>query len=210
MQTLAERTAEAQAPAYGPAGEPQPRRHPITVQEYFRMGETGVLAPDARIELLEGEIIDMMPIGPPHASLVTRINRLLERAVEDAALVSPQNPITLGERSAPQPDIALLRPRDDFYASAHPGPADILLLVEVADSSLAYDRDEKLPVYARFRIPEVWIIDIRGGHLDIHRDPDGERYTTQWRASDLSGIGIAELPDIRMDLGTLFDVPRDR
>jgi Uma2 family endonuclease len=210
MQTTAERPAEAPAPAHGPAGEPPPRRHPITVQEYFRMGETGVLAPDARIELLEGEIIDMTPIGPPHASLVTRINRLLERAVEDAALVSPQNPITLGERSAPQPDIALLRPRDDFYASAHPGPADILLLVEVADSSLAYDRDEKLPVYARFRIPEVWIIDIRGGHLDIHRDPDGERYTTQWRASDLSGIGIAELPDIRMDLGTLFDVPRDR
>jgi len=171
------------------------------------MGETGVLAPDARVELLEGEIIDMAPIGPPHASRVKRIIRLFSDAIGHAAIVSAQDPIVLGDRSAPQPDIALLRPRDDFYASAHPGPADILLLVEVADSSLAYDRDEKLPVYARFRIPEVWIIDVKGGHLDIHRDPDGERYTTRWRARDLSRIDIVGLPDVSLDLGLLFDQP---
>src|SRR5262245_56809926 len=113
-----------------------PRRHKLTVDEYRRMGAAGVLTPDARVELIDGEIIDMAPIGSRHAGVVTRIARMLERAVGDAAIVWVQNPIAVGEWSEPQPDIALLEARADFYESAHPTPQDVMLLVEVADSSL--------------------------------------------------------------------------
>ncbi len=113
-------------------------------------------------------------------------------------------PPSLGDLSAPQPDLALLRYRDDYYALAHPGPADTLLLIEIADTSLAHDRNTKLPLYARFRIPEVWIIDIPGQNLDIHRAPDGARYTHQFRASDLSRVEIAALPGLVLDLSAMF------
>lgn len=192
----------ASAPRVEPP--PAPNRHRITVGEYFRMGEAGVLDPDARCELIEGEIIDMSPTGPPHASATNRLAALLADAVRGRAIVSAQNPLVLGDLSAPQPDLALLRHRDDYYARAHPGPADTLLLIEVSDTSLAHDRDTKLPLYARFLIPEVWIVDISGCHLDIHREPDGTRCTLQLRASDLSRIGIAALPELVLDLRGLF------
>jgi Uma2 family endonuclease len=183
---------------------PAPRRHPITVDEYVRMGAAGVLGPEARIELIEGEIIDMPPIGAPHAGGINRLIAVLSRTVAGRAIVSAQNPIQLGVLSAPQPDLALLRPRDDFYARAHPGPEDILLLIEVADTSLAYDRETKLPLYARFQIPEVWLVDLVGGHLDIHREPEGGRFTTQFRARDLARVDVAALPGLALDLSGLF------
>lgn len=181
-----------------------PQRHPITVQEYFRMGETGVLDPDAPIELIEGELFDMPPIGPQHASRVNRFIRLFSEIIGDKAIVSAQNPVLLGDLSAPQPDLALLRWRDDFYEQVHPRPEDILVLVEVADSSLAHDRDRKLPLYARFAIPEVWLVDVAGGHLDVHRDPENGEYRTMFRVQDLSNVGIAALLGIGLDLGSLF------
>jgi len=181
-----------------------PSRHAITVAEYFRMGEAGVLDPDIRCELIEGEIVDMPPIGPSHASKTNRLNSILAGALRGRAIVSAQNPVVLGGLSAPQPDLALLRDREDYYAEAHPGPGDILLLVEVADSSLAHDRNTKLPLYARFSIPEVWIIDVAGGHLDVHRDPDGPLYTHRFRPADLSRIGLVAFPDLVLDLSTLF------
>jgi Uma2 family endonuclease len=187
-----------------PIDPPGPRRHPITVAEYFRMGETGVLDPQARVELIEGEIIDMPPIGPPHASKTNRLIDLLTAAVRGRAIVSAQNPIILGDLSAPEPDLALLRYRDDFYVQAHPRPEDILLLIEVADSSLAHDRGTKLPLYARFQVPEFWIVDLRGRHLDCHREPDGERFTRQLRVRDLARVEIGALPGVVLDLRTLF------
>ena len=183
---------------------PTPRRHPITVGEYVRMGTTGVLGEEARVELIEGEIIDMPPIGAPHASKVKRLNRILSLGVGNRAIVSAQDPILLGDFSAPQPDLALLRPRDDFYDQAHPGPEDVLLLIEVADSSLAYDRETKLPLYARFGIPEVWLLDVVGGNLDIHRDPEGGRYTTQFRVRSLDEVEVSGLPGLVLDLGGLL------
>jgi Uma2 family endonuclease len=181
-----------------------PSRHPITVGEYFRMGEAGILHPDARCELIEGEIIDMAPIGPSHAGKTNRLVDLLATVARGKAIVSAQNPVVLGDLSAPQPDLALLRYRDDYYAQVHPGPSDVLLLIEIADSSLAHDRDTKLPLYARFDIPEVWIVDIPGRHLDIHREPDGARYTHQFRAVDLSRVEVAALPGVALDLRGLF------
>lgn len=181
-----------------------PVRHAITVDEYLRMGAAGILAPDARCELIEGEIIDRPPIGPAHASRTNRLVEILTLAVRGKAIVSTQNPIILGDLSAPQPDLALLRYREDYYAQAHPAAADILLLIEVADTSLPHDRNTKLPLYARFQIPEVWIIDIRGGHLDVHRTPDAERYTCQFRVTDLSRVDVAALPELVLDCSGLF------
>jgi Uma2 family endonuclease len=130
--------------------------------------------------------------------------RLFSEVVADKAIVSAQDPVPLGDLSAPQPDLTLLRWRDDFYEQAHPGPGDILVLVEVADSSLAHDRDCKLPRYARFAVPEVWLVDVVGRHLDVHRAPQDGVYRTSFRIQDLSSVDIAALPDVRLDLRSLF------
>lgn len=151
-------------------------RHRLTVQEYYRMAEVGLLAPDARVELIEGEIIDMAPIGSRHAATVNRLARLLNAAVNDLAVVSVQAPIRLGERSEPQPDLALLKPRADFYAQSHPTPADVLLVIEVSDTTLRYDRSVKVPLYARHGVPEVWVIDLEGNLIHFFRSPSGEAY----------------------------------
>lgn len=146
----------------------------------------------------------MPPIGPQHSSRVNRFIRLFSRALGDAAIVSAQNPVVLGDFSAPQPDLALLRWREDFYEQAHPGPEDILVVVEVADSTLAHDRDRKLPLYARFAVPEAWLVDVAGKHLDVYRDPDEGAYTTRFRVHDLSRVGVAALPGVVLDLCSLF------
>jgi len=120
-------------------------RHRFTVEEYHRMGQAGILSEDDRVELIEGEIVEMAPVGSRHAACVKRLNALLSRRAGGRALVSVQDPIRLGEHSEPQPDLALLKPREDFYAAAHPGPEDVLLVIEVAETSLEYDREVKLP-----------------------------------------------------------------
>ena len=131
----------------------QIERRYFTVSEYDRMIEAGILTKDDRVELIEGEIIKMAPINSRHAACVNRLNRLLNRKAGKVAIVSVQNPIHLGEYSEPEPDLALLRPRDDFYAQSHPKPKDMLLAVEVADSSAAKDRNLKVPLFARAGIP---------------------------------------------------------
>lgn len=168
------------------------------------MGETGVLDPDARVELIDGGLFDMSPIGPPHAGRVNRFIRIFSAAIGDSAIVSAQNPIVLGDFSVPEPDLALLRWREDFYERSHPGPQDILVLVEVADTSLSHDRDRKIPLYARYGVPEVWLLDLAGRHLDVYRDPDGGAFTTRFRVADLSHVGIAALSGIALDLRDLF------
>jgi len=135
-------------------------RWQFTADDYERMVETGILDKHDRVELIDGEVIAMTPIGPPHAGIVNRLNAMLSHRLAGVAIVSVQNPIRLNDYSEAQPDLAILQLRDDFYAQAHPTPADILLLVEVADSSLAYDSEEKMPRYAQDAIPEVWLIDV--------------------------------------------------
>jgi len=146
-------------------------RHRYTVEDYERMGAAGILGEDDRVELIEGEIIDMPPIGSPHGGSVNRIAQKLTLAVGDRAIVAVQNPIRLDDFSEPQPDIALLKPREDFYAARHPTPDDVLMLIEVAETSIRYDRDKKLPLYARAGIPEVWLVDIKAGRITRYRDP---------------------------------------
>jgi Uma2 family endonuclease len=182
-----------------------PRRHRYTVADYYRMGEAGILAPDARVELIEGEIIDMAPIRSPHVATVLRLDYLLKEAATDRALVLVQAPIALGDYSAPQPDLALLRPRADYYRSSLAGPADVLLIVEVAESSLRHDRDAKIPLYARHGIPEAWLVDLTASRLVRYREPRQGAYATV-DAPDLGApLEIAALPEARIDLGTLFE-----
>jgi len=148
----------------------------FTVEEYHRMAEAGILGEDDRVELLDGEIVAMSPIGSRHAGLVNRLTRLFSQRAGDQVIVSVQNPIRLGEHSEPQPDLALLRPRADFYAEAHPGSEDVLLVVEVAETSAAYDREVKVPLYARYGIPEVWVVDPAGDSVEVYRHPSPQGY----------------------------------
>ncbi|MPZ13025.1 MAG: Uma2 family endonuclease [Chloroflexi bacterium] len=139
------------------------------------MGATGILGPDDRVELVDGEIIAKAPIGGPHASRVLRLNRLFSAALADVAYVHVQSPLRLSNVSEPVPDVMLLRPRPDFYVE-HPTPSDVLLLVEVSDTSLAYDRGRKLPLYAREGVPEVWLVEIGPGTISVHREPSPAGY----------------------------------
>jgi Uma2 family endonuclease len=142
------------------------------------MVEAGILAEDDRVELIEGEIIEMSPIGRRHASVVLRLTELFILTFRDGAMVGPQNPVTLSDDSEPQPDLTLVRRRPDFYDAGLPGPDDIFLAVEVADSSVAYDRRVKVPLYGRRGIPETWLIDLNRGTITIYQDPGPTGYGT--------------------------------
>ena len=182
----------------------RPRPHRLSVDDYHRMAAAGILGEDARVELIEGAIIDMTPIGSRHAGSVTQLNRALEHSIGDTALVWVQNPIALDPHTEPQPDLALLRPREDFYKSGHPRPADILLIIEVADTSLAYDRDIKLPLYARAGIPEAWLVDPDAATLTRLTSPSADGYRQEEVATDLQHIGVSTLPGLVLDLRGLF------
>ncbi|HTQ36251.1 MAG TPA: Uma2 family endonuclease [Steroidobacteraceae bacterium] len=181
-----------------------PRKHLITVDEYYRMAEVGLLAPDARVELIEGEIIDMVPIGSRHARAVAHLDRLFTIAVGKHALVRSQGPVRLNRRSEPEPDLALLKPRDDEYGRSHPGPSDVLLIIEVSDTTLDYDRNVKLPLYARHGIPEVWIVDLQHDQLLICRSPRDGRYIDCSSLPEPGRTGIAALTGIEVDLSRLL------
>lgn len=148
----------------------------FNVDEYQRMAQAGILTEDDRVELIEGEVIEMSPIGSRHAACVKRLNALLNRAVGQKMIVSVQDPIYIDEFSAPQPDLALLRARDDFYAGSHPTASDVLLVVEVADTSVEYDRKVKLPLYARAGIPEVWLANAPEDRIEIYAQPLNDQY----------------------------------
>ena len=150
-----------------------PARHLISVEAFHRMGETGILGPADRVELIDGEIIDMSPIGALHAAIVDLLARHFGRSAQASVFIRCQNPLRLDGLSEPEPDIAILKPRADFYTTGHPGPADALLVIEVADSSLAYDLGVKVPLYARHGIPEVWVIDATTRQTRVFREPVG-------------------------------------
>ena len=134
-------------------------RRKFSTKEYHEIARAGILGEDDRVELIEGEIVEMAPIGSRHASTVARLNKYLSERFANQALVWVQNPMRLNEFSEPQPDVALLRPRSDFYASAHPSPEDILLVIEVAETSVDYDRNVKAPLYASAGVRELWLVD---------------------------------------------------
>lgn len=180
------------------------QRHQLSVTDYYRMAEAGILGESDRCELIEGEIIDMAPIGSEHASKVKRLFRQFEHAIGNSAIVSIQDPVRLDAHNEPQPDVALLRYRDDFYRQAHPAPEDVLLIVEVADASLRYDREVKLPLYARHGIPEVWIVDLQNRRVEIFRGPEGDRYREMVQPTRNETVAPMSLPHCSVDLGSLL------
>jgi Uma2 family endonuclease len=180
------------------------RRHSLTVDDYYRMAQTGVLAPDARVELIEGEIFDLAPIGTRHGSTVKRLLHLLAAAVGDSATIAVQDPVRLSNRSEPQPDLMLLKPRDDFYAEAHPEAADVLLLVEVSDTTARYDRKIKLGLYARHGVCEVWIVDLDNHQMRIYRNPVGEVYTEVQDTAKPGMLSPQALPGVVIDASKLL------
>jgi Uma2 family endonuclease len=182
----------------------EPARHRLDVAAYQLMAEAGIFGHDDRIELIDGDLIDMAPIGQGHAAMVGGLAEALFIACAGRAIVWPQNPIRLDRSSEPQPDLAVLRRRADFYAGGAPGPADVLLLVEVADSSLRFDREVKLPLYARAGIAEVWIIDLKRRAIDVHRGPSGDVYREISTHDAGDQIALACAPEIVVALDLVF------
>lgn len=154
-----------------------PRPYRWTVAEFHKLADAGLFTEDDRIELIEGELIEMAPIGSDHGGNVKKLNHKLTTLLGGKAIVSVQDPVTLGEHSEPQPDIALLRWRDDFYQHAHPRPDDVLLIIEFADTTARYDREVKVPLYARHGMAEVWLLDPAQRRLEAYRRPITGEYT---------------------------------
>ena len=173
--------------------------HRFTVDEYRRMAEVGILDEDDRVELLDGQIVEMTPIGPPHRACVNRLTRLFAPLLTSRrATVSVQNGIVLDPHDAPEPDVAVLRYRADGYLTPDPGPAHTLLLVEVADSSLEHDRRDKLPRYAAAGIPETWLVNLPGDVVEIHRRPGETGYGDVRAARRGETIAPLAFPDLSL------------
>ncbi|HEY8508436.1 MAG TPA: Uma2 family endonuclease [Steroidobacteraceae bacterium] len=184
--------------------EVRPPERPITVEEFCRMGRAGAFGPEARVELIEGEIIDMPPTGPRHDGTVMQLTMLLYHAIGNRALIKGQGVIFLSDISAPQPDVALLKPRPDFYKTSHPTASDTCLIVEVSDSRLRYDLQRKVPLYARHNAPEVWVVDVKGGELHVFRSPEAGAYADKRSIREPGVIELAALPGVRVDLTGLL------
>ena len=184
--------------------EPRIKRHRLNVEQYHRMGEAGVFELEARIELIEGEVIDTAPTGTRHAATVKRLARLLFQAVACRAIVSVQDPIRLDALSEPEPDLAVLKPRDDFYASALPTGHDAYLVIEVAETSLAYDLKLKSRLYATHGVPVYWVVDVEAGRLHTFTAPQGDTYTVVAATASPGTLALPGLPDIALDLSGLF------
>lgn len=179
-------------------------RHLFTVHDYHRMVDAGILREDDRVELIRGEILAMSPIGPPHNGSVIRATNVLMPIVKDHALVSAQGAVRLDQYSEPQPDIVLLRPRDDFYTKQHPQPGDTLLIVEIADSSLDFDRQIKAGLYAETGVVEYWVSDIPHRCVWAYTDARANTYQTvlQYVTGDI--ILPTLLPECRIPVDVLL------
>ena len=148
----------------------------FTVKQYHQMAEAGILTEDERVELIRGEIVEMTPIGRRHAACVDRLNEMFILRLAQATIVRVQNPVELDDNSEPQPDLVLLRRRTDFYEAGHPQAEDVLLLVEVADTTVETDRDVKILLYANSGIAEVWLVDINAQCLEVYQQPSEKGY----------------------------------
>ena len=180
-------------------------RRRFTVMEYQLMGDSGILGEDYRVELIEGEIVEMSPIGSKHAGRVARAQKALAHVVGDRAIVWVQNPVDLDQYSEPEPDVSLLKARSDYYENRHPRPADVLLVVEVSDSSVRYDREVKLPLYARAGIAEVWIIDLAvADHIEVHSSPTEGGYRRFRSARRGEVLDLPGLADARLEVDALL------
>jgi Uma2 family endonuclease len=179
------------------------RRH-FNVTEYYRMAAAGVFSEDDHVELIEGEIVEMNPIGSRHAACVGRLTKLLERLAGDRSIIWIQNPVQVNDYSEPLPDVALLKPRDDFYAQANPQAADVFLIVEVADSSVEYDRNIKIPLYAEAGIPEVWLINLLEETIEIYTRPLDDTYQEMLVIKRGESLVAKSIPNLTIDANAVL------
>jgi Uma2 family endonuclease len=180
------------------------RRYRFTVDQYHRMAEAELFHPDCRVELVDGDIFEMSPIGSWHAGVVNVLTHRFVSGLDDRAVVHVQNPAQLDAYSEPQPDVMLLKPRTDFYRHAHPGPEDALLLVEVSDTSLLHDRGRKLRLYARAGVPEVWVVNRKADAIEIFRDPSADGYRKVFTRGRGEELTPAAFPDLSLSVSDIL------
>ena len=185
-------------------------RRKFTVGEYHLMGEAGVFAPGDRVELINGEIIQMAAIGKRHATCVRRLIRVFRQLPDDRAILDVQDPVELPPDSEPQPDVVLLQFREDYYETAHPTPSDVLLLVEVSDSTIEYDREVKIPLYAKAGIREVWIVNLTEDGIEIYRQPTADEYQVVQKANRGEIISPLEFPEFEIDVNFILSSPQSK
>jgi Uma2 family endonuclease len=187
-----------------PSGRRLPARRLFSVDEYYRMAEAGILGPDERVELIDGEIIEMAAMGSPHGGCVTALTQLMVLRVAEHGLVRAQLPVRLSALSEPEPDVALVRMRPNYYRDAHPTVTDIYLLIEVADSSLSFDRRRKLPLYAREGVPETWLVDLLHEQIEVYRRPENGRYQDVETFARGASLSPSAFPDLRITVDEIL------
>lgn len=170
-------------------------RHRFTVAEFLRMAEVGLLTEDDRVELIQGEVVEMSPINVAHASTVSRILSVLSQMFGNDAILSVQNPLQLDNETLPQPDVTLLRPRDDFYSKEHPKPEDVLFLIEVSDTTVSYDYRVKSVLYGAAGVPEYWLVNLPARQIEVFRDPQNSGYRLTIRYAPGETLSPLAFPD---------------
>jgi Uma2 family endonuclease len=186
-----------------------PARHRFTVEDWDRLIEVGFFTGDERVELLDGEIVDMTPIGDPHESCTDRLNELLVTRLDRRGIVRTKGSVLVSRLSVPQPDLAVLVRRDDFYRSGKPGPADLLLVVEVSESSLAFDRGYKARLYAEGGIEEYWVVDVDGGVVDVCTGPSADGYRSVVAARRGETLTPTRLDGVTLTVDEILGPPED-
>jgi Uma2 family endonuclease len=181
-----------------------PQKHKVSVSEWHKMVKYNIFPPEARMELIEGEIIDMAPIGPSHAGCVIKLIDLFANQKEKSALLNVQNPIQLGNASEPEPDLALLRPASHFYRERHPTAEDILLLIEVSDTTVKHDREVKIPLYAKDGIVECWRVDLNEFQVEVYLNPTANGYTSQRIFESVQTLIPSQLPHIEIPVSEIL------
>ena len=181
-----------------------PTKHLTNLNEWRRLGEANIFPTESRLELINGEILEMAPIGFNHAGHVIRLLNFFAPLVSNKALLNVQNPLQLGDLSEPEPDFMLLKPNADFYSSRHPNANDVLLLIEVADSSLAFDQNQKLRLYALHGIPEYWLLNLNDSCLEVYRKPNGEVYAEKTTLHVGDTITLSQLDKISIRMADIL------
>lgn len=179
-------------------------RHRFTVAEFLRMAEVGLLAEDDRVELIHGEVVEMSPINVAHASTVSRLLSVLSRMFGNDVILSVQNPLQLDDETLPQPDVALLRPQADFYSKEHPKPEDVLLLIEVSDTTARYDHRVKSVLYGAAGVPEYWIVNLPARQIEVFRVPQNSGYRMTIRYAPGEHLSPLAFPDILLNVDDII------
>ena len=183
----------------------QTKRRRFTLEQYHRMGKTGILGADDRVELVTGDVVELWPVDSRHAGTVARLAHLFSTRLGGRALVWNQNPLLLrGQDSQPVPDLVVLAPRADFYAGALPEPASVRLLIEVADDSLYFDRQKKLPIYSKAGVVESWLVKLDAARLEIHRNPGRLRYRSVRLPTPTETFAPVAFPDLKLTIRDLL------